>query len=169
MPSDPHTTEPRLLHCPFCGPGRSYVELWFDDLSQRYKVSCGACGASSGTSPRDKTPAPAIAAWNRRNGGLANIDLDGMRHAAADCEDQGYHQQADYLRLGAAEIERLRAAAFADDVVRRLGQGPTAASELATEMNRAMQPCPQCHGLRGWPRQTPGPCGGCNGRGYVDV
>jgi hypothetical protein len=37
------------------------------------------------------------------------VDLDGMRHAAAEDDDHGHHLQADYLRSGAAEIEWLRA------------------------------------------------------------
>lgn len=57
-----------LRPCPFCGPGNSVPQLWFDDLVNRYKVSCGACGSSTGISPRDKTPRPAIEAWNRRIG-----------------------------------------------------------------------------------------------------
>ena len=55
-----------LLPCPFCGPGQSIVSLWFDDVSKRWRVGCGRCGCSTGTSPRDKTQAPAIAAWNTR-------------------------------------------------------------------------------------------------------
>lgn len=58
--------ERALLPCPFCGPGESVVSLYFDDMSQRYRVGCGRCGASTGIHPRDKTEAPAIEAWNRR-------------------------------------------------------------------------------------------------------
>lgn len=36
-------------------------------------------------------------------------DLDGMRHAAAEDESSGHTLQAEYLRRGADEIERLRA------------------------------------------------------------
>lgn len=65
-----HTHCPvELLPCPFCGPGQSIVSLWHDDMTQRWRVGCGRCGASSGTSPRDKTEAPAIAAWNTRAAG----------------------------------------------------------------------------------------------------
>lgn len=64
---------PKLLPCPFCGPGQSIVSLWHDDMAQRWRVGCGRCGASSGISPRDKTEAPAIAAWNNRR-----PDLDRM-------------------------------------------------------------------------------------------
>ena len=56
----------KLLPCPFCGPGNSCVDLWHDDVAKRWRVGCGACGCSTGTSPRDKTQAPAIEAWNRR-------------------------------------------------------------------------------------------------------
>lgn len=54
---------PKLLPCPFCG---GEAESWFDDLSQRRRIACGPCGASSGVSPRDKSESPAVAAWNRR-------------------------------------------------------------------------------------------------------
>lgn len=40
------------LYCPFCGPGNSIVEAYYDDVAHRYRVGCGRCGASSGTSPR---------------------------------------------------------------------------------------------------------------------
>lgn len=56
----------RLLSCPFCGPGESMVSAYFDDLSNRWRVGCGRCGCSTGISPRDGTPDPAIAAWNKR-------------------------------------------------------------------------------------------------------
>ena len=55
-----------LKPCPHCGPGGSVVSVYFDDNSRRYRVGCGACGCATGIHPRDKTPAPAIAAWNRR-------------------------------------------------------------------------------------------------------
>lgn len=55
-----------LKPCPFCGPGGSVVSIYFDDSSRRYRVGCGACGCATGIHPRDKTPAPAIAAWNNR-------------------------------------------------------------------------------------------------------
>lgn len=55
-----------LLPCPFCGPGQSEVDLWFDEVAHRWRVGCGRCGCSTGISPRDKTEAPAIAAWNTR-------------------------------------------------------------------------------------------------------
>lgn len=55
-----------LLPCPFCGPGESHVSLWHDDVSKRWRVGCGRCGCSTGTSPRDTSQAPAIESWNRR-------------------------------------------------------------------------------------------------------
>lgn len=55
-----------LKHCPFCGPGNSIASLWLDDVARRWRVGCGACGASTGIHPRDKTPRAAIEAWNRR-------------------------------------------------------------------------------------------------------
>jgi hypothetical protein len=39
------------------------------------------------------------------------IDIDGMRHAAEEDESAGNHLQADYLRRGADEIEKLRTGA----------------------------------------------------------
>jgi Lar family restriction alleviation protein len=64
----------RLLPCPFCGPGESVVDAVFDDVTQRWRVYCGRCGCSTGIHPRDRTQAPAIAAWNRR---AAHADLSG--------------------------------------------------------------------------------------------
>lgn len=61
-----HNPAEALLPCPFCGPGQSHVDLWHDDVSKRWRVGCGRCGCSTGISPRDKTEAPAIAAWNKR-------------------------------------------------------------------------------------------------------
>ena len=60
------TANVALLPCPFCGPGESIVEPWHDDVAKRWRVGCGRCGCSTGISPRDKTKAPAIEAWNRR-------------------------------------------------------------------------------------------------------
>ena len=77
-----------LKPCPFCGPGGSVVSVYFDDSSRRYRVGCGACGCSSGIHPRDKTPAPAIEAWNRRTGEVPDFALLGLladiRKAAGD-------------------------------------------------------------------------------------
>jgi hypothetical protein len=53
------TGVPELLPCPFCGPGQSCVDLYFDDTAYRYRVRCGRCGCSTGTSPRNSTPTPA--------------------------------------------------------------------------------------------------------------
>jgi hypothetical protein len=64
--SEPMTEREALLPCPFCGEGQSVVEPWFDDVAHRWRVGCGRCGCSTGTHPTDKTPDPAIAAWNRR-------------------------------------------------------------------------------------------------------
>lgn len=62
-----------LKACPFCGEGNSIVSLWFDDVVKRWRVGCGRCGCSTGTSPRDKTEAPAIAAWNTRTPALGEL------------------------------------------------------------------------------------------------
>lgn len=70
-----------LLPCPFCGPGQSQVDLWFDDVAKRYRVGCGRCGCSTGIDPRDKTEAPAIANWNKR--ATPPADMEGAVEAAA--------------------------------------------------------------------------------------
>lgn len=58
-----------LKPCPFCGPGKSVVELWKDEF-QYWKVTCGACGSSSGILP-DTAKFPdarqrVIDGWNKR-------------------------------------------------------------------------------------------------------
>lgn len=58
-------SEVTIEPCPFCGPD-TFVSCVFDDVSQRHRVYCGACGASSGIHPYDRTMSVAIAAWNRR-------------------------------------------------------------------------------------------------------
>ena len=55
-----------LKCCPFCGPGQSTPGLFFDDVAARYRVGCGRCGTSTGFAAQDRTPAPAIRAWNTR-------------------------------------------------------------------------------------------------------
>lgn len=58
-----------LLACPFCGPGNSMVDPWFDDVSSRWAVGCGRCGASSGRSVHaEGSKEAAIKAWNTRAG-----------------------------------------------------------------------------------------------------
>jgi hypothetical protein len=69
-----HKSGEGLEACPFCGPGESKVDLWHDDVARRWRVGCGRCGASTGTSPRDKTQAPAITAWNTRASGWQPIE-----------------------------------------------------------------------------------------------
>lgn len=56
-----------LLPCPFCGPGQSMVDPWFDDVGKRWAVGCGRCGSSSGRSVHaEGSKEAAIASWNRR-------------------------------------------------------------------------------------------------------
>lgn len=56
-----------LKPCPFCGPGNSMVDLWFDDVSKRWAVGCGRCGSSSGRSVHaEGSKEKAAAAWNTR-------------------------------------------------------------------------------------------------------
>jgi Lar family restriction alleviation protein len=77
MPNPPTRDRAALLPCPFCGPGQSQVDLVQQDIGGRWQVFCGRCGSSSGVHPRDKTQAPAIAAWNTRptapGDGLAGV------------------------------------------------------------------------------------------------
>lgn len=51
-----------LKPCPFCGPGRSTVQLYLTDYG-RWTVGCGACGSHSGT---HKIREAVINNWNRR-------------------------------------------------------------------------------------------------------
>ena len=79
MTTTPSSPSAELLPCPFCGPGESVVECYYDDSAFRYRVGCGRCGASSGIHPRDKTRAPAIAAWNRRTPPASAQVTDALR------------------------------------------------------------------------------------------
>lgn len=76
------TANVALLPCPHCGPGESIVEPWHDDVAKRWRVGCGRCGCSTGISPRDKTKAPAIAAWNRRAAPTLPADVKGLVEVA---------------------------------------------------------------------------------------
>lgn len=77
----------KLLPCPFCGPRQSQISTWFDDMSQRWRVGCGRCGASSGTTKKERD---AIAGWNTRN-----PDNETLKHAletlATNAEINGQH------------------------------------------------------------------------------
>ncbi|MDO9068609.1 MAG: Lar family restriction alleviation protein, partial [Deltaproteobacteria bacterium] len=65
MSGDKTATE--LLPCPFCGPGQSMVDPWYDDVSKRWAVGCGRCGSSSGRSIHaDGSKEAAIKSWNTR-------------------------------------------------------------------------------------------------------
>lgn len=56
-----------LKPCPFCGHGQSIVDPWFDDVSKRWAIGCGRCGASSGRSVHAKgSKEAAIRSWNTR-------------------------------------------------------------------------------------------------------
>lgn len=59
---DQKDKKPELKHCPFCGKGRSQVELYSDD-DIYWKISCGACGSQSGI---NKDPKKVINHWNQR-------------------------------------------------------------------------------------------------------
>lgn len=83
---EPMTLEP----CPFCGPGQSQVDLWFDDVAKRWRVGCGRCGCSTGISPRDKTQAPAIEAWNRRHRSASSPQETGWRTIDSAPKDGTY-------------------------------------------------------------------------------
>jgi Lar family restriction alleviation protein len=59
-----------LLPCPFCGPGQSMVDPWYDDVAKRWSIGCGRCGASSGRSVHaEGSKEAAIKAWNTRGVG----------------------------------------------------------------------------------------------------
>lgn len=99
----------KLEPCPFCGPGRSHVELWHDDVAHRWRVGCGRCGCSTGTSPRDKTQAPAIAAWNTRAAGWqpigAGLNADEVALVLAENAriENGELRNVSYLAVKIAE------------------------------------------------------------------
>lgn len=73
MTSSPHNhSQPvcasELLPCPFCGPGQSMVDPWYDDVSKRWAIGCGRCGASSGRSIHaEGSKEAAIKSWNTRS------------------------------------------------------------------------------------------------------
>jgi Lar family restriction alleviation protein len=63
-------TTDALLPCPFCGPGQSMVDPWYDDVAKRWSIGCGRCGASSGRSVHaEGSKEAAIKAWNTRGVG----------------------------------------------------------------------------------------------------
>lgn len=64
-----------LAACPFCGPGESIVEPWFDEVVNRWRVGCGRCGCSTGHAPREENDSKhrAVEAWNRRAPDQANL------------------------------------------------------------------------------------------------
>jgi Lar family restriction alleviation protein len=72
------TDKDPLLPCPFCGPGQSMVDPWFDDVSKRWAVGCGRCGASSGRSIHaEGSKEAAIRSWNTRAPAAAVTPHDG--------------------------------------------------------------------------------------------
>lgn len=71
-----------LKHCPFCGPGRSIVELYQDD-NGKWIIGCGACGSHSGISPKNIKD-DVVKAWNTRQNlsqwmKIDNAPKDGTR------------------------------------------------------------------------------------------
>lgn len=60
--SENSPNDPILKHCPFCGKGKSRVEVYTDD-DIYWKVGRGACGSHSGIS-KDKEKV--IKHWNNR-------------------------------------------------------------------------------------------------------
>jgi hypothetical protein len=58
-----------LEPCPCCGPGNSRVCAHYSEFHQRWQVTCGACGLSSGVVPRKENDDPHVAQanWNRRH------------------------------------------------------------------------------------------------------
>lgn len=58
------------IYCPFCGPGMSQTEVYFDwEGTKCWRVACGACGTHSGCSVKDPHPDDAVKRWNKRNYG----------------------------------------------------------------------------------------------------
>lgn len=72
--------EAGLLPCPHCGPGQSIVTLWQDHASC-WKVTCGACGSSSGILPEGERWPDAkeriIASWNKRHNAQSQLEEPG--------------------------------------------------------------------------------------------
>jgi Lar family restriction alleviation protein len=84
-------TTDALLPCPFCGPGQSMVDPWYDDVAKRWSIGCGRCGASSGRSVHaEGSKEAAIKAWNTRGvGDVAQAtlwpDIKQLHDAIAEC------------------------------------------------------------------------------------
>lgn len=109
----------KLLPCPFCGPGQSMVDPWFDDVSKRWTVGCGRCGASSGRSVHaEGSKEAAIKAWNTRAPRCASvgnaIDRDELIAMLTDLASVNMQKDAaerQARRMADALIEKLRMAA----------------------------------------------------------
>lgn len=77
-----------LLPCPFCGPGQSMVDPWFDDVSKRWAIGCGRCGSSSGRSVHaEGSKDAAIKLWNTRGILASQPSAGGLREALETIAD----------------------------------------------------------------------------------
>lgn len=97
-----------LLACPFCGPGQSMVDPWFDDVSKRWAIGCGRCGASSGRSIHaEGSKEAAIKSWNTRGLMPHSTTLNEIGEAL---ESRGYAHMTNGRDIGLLldELERLR-------------------------------------------------------------
>lgn len=73
-------TAAELLPCPFCGPGQSMVDPWYDDVSKRWAVGCGRCGSSSGRSIHaEGSKEAAIKSWNTRAPAQCDVQTEDVR------------------------------------------------------------------------------------------
>ena len=77
-----------LLPCPFCGPGQSMVDPWYDDVSKRWAVGCGRCGSSSGRSIHaEGSKEAAVNAWNTRAPARCDVQNATVRLEARPADD----------------------------------------------------------------------------------
>jgi Lar family restriction alleviation protein len=61
-----------LKHCPFCGKGKSIVELYQNEYNL-WTIGCGACGSHSGVSKKKEQ---VIMLWNSRPDSVEFIHVD---------------------------------------------------------------------------------------------
>lgn len=158
----PPVQEEKLLPCPFCGPGNSMVDAYFDDLSKRWRVGCGRCGCSTGTHPKEKGPEPAIKSWNTRASAPALAQevesqtkmvtqLKGLLHARDeeldDQETENNHLKATVTTLQ-QEAERLRDAnSFVAEQNAMLCKELTAQKALCAELRSALETLYEDNGM----------------------
>jgi hypothetical protein len=91
-----------LKPCPFCPV--SIVSSYVDEVSRRWRIGCGRCGASSGI---HKLEIEAVKAWNTR---AADAELTAMRDAAVKLRDAAVKLRDAAVKLRDAAV-KLRDAA----------------------------------------------------------